>query len=44
VLAEYPPVTLGPIERLYELWSLWRAQLHQARRRRKLRPRNSDKD
>jgi len=42
VLAEYPPVTLGPIERLCELWSLWRAQLHQARRRRKLCSRKSD--
>jgi predicted deacetylase len=35
VLAEYPPGKLGPIERLYEVLTLWRAQARRARRRRK---------
>jgi predicted deacetylase len=39
VLAEYPAAHLGPVERLYEAWALRRAQAHQARRRRNLRPR-----
>jgi predicted deacetylase len=38
VLAEFPPRRLGPIEKLYETWALWRAQAYQARRRQKLRP------
>jgi predicted deacetylase len=38
VLAEYPPGRLGPIERLHEAWELRRAQVYQAKRRRKLRP------
>jgi predicted deacetylase len=44
VLAEYSPAGLGPIERLYEAWGLWRAQVHQERRQRKLRACNSDQD
>jgi predicted deacetylase len=44
VLAEYPPAGLGPIERLYEAWALWRAQVRRARRRRKLRSSRSNKD
>jgi predicted deacetylase len=39
VLAEYSPGRLGPIEKLYESWALWRAQARRARRRRKLHPR-----
>jgi predicted deacetylase len=38
VLAEYPPRRLGPIEKLHEIWALWRAQAYQARRKRRLRP------
>jgi predicted deacetylase len=43
VLDEYPLAELGPIERLYEAWALWRARVHRARRRRKLRPRRGGK-
>ena len=39
VLAEYPPGRLGPIERLYEAWGLWRVQVRRARRRRMRRSR-----
>jgi hypothetical protein len=35
VLAEYAPAELGPIEWIYEAWSLWRAQVRRDRRRRK---------
>jgi predicted deacetylase len=44
VLAEYPLAGLGTIERIYEAWALWRAQVHRARRRRKARSSNSDKN
>jgi hypothetical protein len=35
VQAEFQPGRLGPIERIYESWALWRAQARRARRRRK---------
>jgi hypothetical protein len=44
VLAELLPAKLGLIERLYEAWALWRAQVHRARRRRKVLSISSDKD
>jgi len=37
VLADYLPAQLGLTEQLYEAWALWRAQVRQARRRRKVR-------
>ena len=39
VLAELSPARLGPVERLYEAYALWRAEFRRARRRRRMHSR-----